>query len=65
MTKFIQKNKLGKKQRKELDKQKRVMWDFPPTQRIITDKKKYNRKKIRINPYDGNTDFSLYVKNYI
>jgi hypothetical protein len=44
---MISKSKLSKKARKELDKQKRVTWDFSPVSRVKQSKKVYNRKRLR------------------
>jgi hypothetical protein len=44
---MINKSKLSKKARKELDKQKRVTWDFSPVSRVKQSKKIYNRKRLR------------------
>ena len=44
---MISKSKLSKKARKELDKQKRVTWDFSPVSRIKPSKKVYNRRRSR------------------
>ena len=49
---MISKSKLSKKARKELDKQKRVTWDFSPVSRVKQSKKVYNRKRLR-NPRQG------------
>ena len=45
MAKFISREKLSKKARKELDNQKRAVWAFSPTARKVESKKLYNRKK--------------------
>lgn len=45
MGKFIAKEKLSKKARKELDNQRRVLWEVPPTTKVIESKKLYNRKR--------------------
>ena len=45
MAKFISREKLSKKARKELDNQKRAVWAFSPTTRKVESKKLYNRKK--------------------
>ena len=45
MAKFISREKLSKKTRKELDNQKRAVWAFSPTTRKVESKKLYNRKK--------------------
>lgn len=41
---LISKSKMSKKARKELDKQKRVIWEFSPVSRVKPSKKVYNRK---------------------
>ena len=45
MAKFISREKLSKKARKELDNQKRAVWAFSPTTRKVDSKKLYSRKK--------------------
>lgn len=45
MEKFISREKLSKKARKELDKQKRTTWGFSPATKKVENKKLYNRKK--------------------
>ena len=45
MAKFISREKLSKKARKELDNQTRAVWAFSPTTRKVESKKLYNRKK--------------------
>ena len=45
MAKFISREKLSKKARKDLDNQKRAVWAFSPTTRKVESKKLYNRKK--------------------
>ncbi len=45
MAKFISREKLSKKARKELDNQKRAVGAFSPTTRKVESKKLYNRKK--------------------
>ena len=45
MAKFIPREKLGKKAKKEFDRQKRTVWDFSPVTKKIDSKKIYNRKK--------------------
>ncbi len=46
MKEFVSKEKMSKKARKELVKQKRVMWTVDPRTRVAESKKVYNRKKI-------------------
>lgn len=43
MSKFIPKEKLGKKARKELAKQTRRVWNCDPVSRIVESKKVYKR----------------------
>ena len=45
MAKFISREKLSKKARKELDSQRRATWAFSPTTKKIESKKLYNRKR--------------------
>ena len=45
MAKFVSREKLSKKTRKELDNQKRNVWAFSPTTKKVESKKLYNRKK--------------------
>ena len=45
MAKFISREKLSKKVRKELDSQQRATWAFSPTTKKVESKKLYNRKK--------------------
>ena len=45
MAKFISREKLSKKARKDLDNQKRAVWAFSPTTRKVESKKLYNRRK--------------------
>ena len=45
MAKFVSREKLSKKARKELDNQKRATWAFSPTTKKIESRKLYNRKK--------------------
>ena len=45
MPRFIPRNKLGKKARRALDAQSRETWPFPPVQRKVESKKRYDRKK--------------------
>ena len=44
MTKFIPREKMSKKARKELDLSRRETWAVPPVTRKIENKKRYNRK---------------------
>lgn len=57
MTKFVSRNKLSKKARKQLDAQQRTTWDFSPSTRKIESKKLYNRKKKSHARYDDGMGF--------
>lgn len=46
MAKFISREKLSKKARKELNNQKRTVWAFSPTTKKVESKNLYNRKKV-------------------
>ncbi len=43
--KFVPKGKLSKKARKELNRQKRVTWEFSPVTKKVESKKLYSRKR--------------------
>ena len=45
MKKFIPKEKMGKKARKQLDGEQRVTWTFSPVTKKVESKKLYNRKR--------------------
>lgn len=47
MKPLIPKEKLSKKARKELDSQRRTLWQVQPVTKKIESKKLYNRKKAR------------------
>ena len=46
MARFVPKDKLSKKAQKELNRQRRVTWDFSPVTKTVDSKKRYNRKRI-------------------
>ncbi len=52
MSKFIPREKMGKKARKELDRQRRTLWQFSPVTKKMESKKRYNRKKKSHDRYD-------------
>ena len=52
MARFVPKDKLSKKAQKELNRQRRTMWDFSPVSRAVDSKKLYNRKKRARDRYD-------------
>lgn len=45
MKKFVAREKLSKKEKKALNNEKRIRWDFPPISRVIPNKKKEAEKK--------------------
>lgn len=45
MTKFIPREKLGKKARKQLDSRQRATWPCSPVTRKVESKKLYSRKQ--------------------
>ena len=45
MARFVPRDKLSKKARKELNRQKRVTWEFSPVTKTVESKKVYSRKK--------------------
>ncbi len=45
MARFVPKEKMGKKARRALDRQKRVTWDCSPVTKTIASKKIYSRKR--------------------
>ena len=65
--KFIPKEKLGKKARRELDRRGRAEWSFSPVNRVVESKKLYSRKKKsrdRIGEYgSGISFFAVYQPN--
>ena len=52
MAKFIPKGKLSKKAQKELNRQRRVIWEFSPVTKTVESKKLYNRKEKAHDRYD-------------
>ena len=52
MKKFIPKEKLGKKARKQLDSERRTTWTFSPVTKKVDSKKLYNRKRKAHDRYD-------------
>ena len=52
MVRFIPREKLGKRARKQLDAARRAVWAFSPETRRVESKKRYNRKKIAHDRHD-------------
>lgn len=61
MGKFIAREKLSKKARRELDSQRRTLWEVSPVTKKVESKKRYSRKKKQyLNRDDfGAASFSL------
>ena len=45
MTRFIPREKLGKKARRQLDNRQRLVWPVPPATKTFAGKKDYNRRR--------------------
>ena len=58
MARFVPKGKMSKKAKKELNRQRRVTWEFSPVTKTVESKKLYNRKK---NSYDRHEDYGIGV----
>ena len=56
MKKFVQREKMGKKARKQLDSEQRATWTFSPVTKKVESKKLYNRKK---KPHDRYDDYGM------
>ena len=46
MNRFIPREKMNKKARKQLDGLSRTTWPFPPTMKKVESKKAYNRHRM-------------------
>ena len=57
MAKFIPKEKLSKKAQKELNRQRRVIWEFSPVTKTVDSRKIYSRKKKAQNRDDYGLSF--------
>ncbi len=62
MAGFVPKDKLSKKAQKELNRQRRTIWDFSPVSRTVDSRKRYNRKRNTRNRYD---DYGAGVFHYV
>ena len=58
MARFVPKDKLSKKAQKELNRQRRITWDFSPVTKTVDSKKLYNRKR---NAHDRYDDYGVSV----
>ena len=45
MARFVPKEKLSKKARKEMNNKRRVSWEFSPVTKIVDSRKIYSRKR--------------------
>lgn len=63
MEKYVPFCKMSKKQQKELNRQKRTLWNVNPITRKTENKKIYNRKKSRLNDYYNNSDGIFLVRS--
>ena len=52
MKRFVPREKLGKKARKQLDSEQRATWAFSPVTKKVESKKLYNRKRKSHDRYD-------------
>ena len=57
--KFIPRDKLSKKARKQLDAQQRTTWGFSPVTKKVESKKLYDRKKRSHARYDDGMRFFI------
>ena len=64
MVRFVTKDKLSKKAQKELNRQRRITWDFSPVTKTVGSKKLYNRKRNARDRYDdyGTSVFHLVLQ---
>ena len=63
MARFVPKDKLSKKAQKELNRQRRTMWNFSPVTKTVDSKKLYNRKRNARDRYDDyGTSVFLFTK---
>ena len=62
MARFVPKDKLSKKAQKELNRQRRTMWDFSPVTKTVDSKKLYNRKR---NTRDRHDDYGASAFHWI
>jgi hypothetical protein len=52
MEKFVEREKMSKKARKQLDSQARAVWGISPITRSVPNKKAYDRKRKYRDPMD-------------
>ncbi len=65
MAGFVPKKKLSKKAQKELNRQRRRMWDFSPVTKTVESRKVYNRKRNARDRYeDSGTGVSQFCGHF-
>ena len=65
MAGFVPKKKLSKKAQKELNRQRRRMWDFSPVTKTVESRKVYNRKRNARDRYeDSGTGVSQFPGHF-
>lgn len=63
MKKFVEYEKLSKKQKKEIDKAKRATWgDVSPVTKRVESAKLYNRKKHQRGGWDDGAGVFVYME---
>ena len=60
MTRFIPREKMGKKARHALDAKRRRTWVVPPVTRTIESRKKYSRKRIPMKEKHSSWSFCFW-----
>ena len=62
MNRFIPREKLSKKARKQLDRERRAFWPIPPITRKVESAKLYSRKrKAHAGAHDDGMSFCFYM----
>ena len=61
MAGFVPRDKMSKKARKELNRQRRKTWEFSPVTRVADSRKLYNRKKKAHDRYEDYGMGSFFV----
>ena len=65
VARFVPKEKLSKKAQKELNRQRRVTWDFNPVTKTVDSTKIYSRKRKAQNRDDyGLSSFFIFFSAY-
>ena len=57
MARFVPKDKMSKKAQKELNRQRRVTWEFSPVTKTVDSRKIYSRKRKAQNRGDYDLSF--------